>query len=415
MRLYDEYDVLSLSVRERSALTLPALAPRSDIVAMLDRLVAFDTTSRNSNLALIDMAAETLSRLGAEIRLTWNDSVTKANLFATLGPADRPGIVLSGHTDVVPVDGQAWSSDPFRLDHRDGLLYGRGTADMKGFLAAALAFAPDFAARPLAMPVHFALSYDEEIGCIGVRRLLDDLAGLEVRPRLCIVGEPTEMTVVSGHKGKKSVRCEVLGHECHSALNDQGVNAVEIAAEIVARLRAMQRRLRETGPFDPGYQPPYTTVHTGVIKGGTALNIVPGECSFEFEIRNLPRHDPDGLMAEIRHWAEELLPEMRARSSRAGIIFDENNSTAGLDMDANDPGVRLVQSLAGDTDTAFVSYTTEAGLFQHSGIPAVVCGPGNIAQAHKADEFVSLDQLARCESFLGRLLEYARNPEPGRF
>jgi len=382
---------------------------------MLDRLVAFDTTSRNSNLALIDMAAELLSGLGADIRLTWNDSVTKANLFATLGPADRPGIVLSGHSDVVPVDGQNWSSDPFRLDCRDGRLYGRGTADMKGFLAAALAFAPDFAARPLAMPVHFALSYDEEIGCIGVRRLLDDLAGREVQPRLCIVGEPTEMTVVSGHKGKKSVRCQILGHECHSALNDQGVNAVEFAAEIVARLRAMQRRLRENGPFDSGYQPPYTTVHTGVIKGGTALNIVPGECSFEFEIRNLPRQDPELLMAEIRNWTQDLIPEMLAVSDNAGIILNENNTTAGLDMDPNDPAVRLALSLSGGNDTGFLAYTTEAGLFQKGGIPAVVCGPGNIEQAHKADEYVTLDQLSRCETFLGHLLDYVTTSDTGRF
>lgn len=403
----------SCPVSERSALTIPA--PRSDIVAMLDRLVAFDTTSRNSNLALIDMAAETLAGLGADIRLTWNDSVTKANLFATLGPADRPGIVLSGHSDVVPVDGQDWSSNPFRLVNRDGRLYGRGAADMKGFLAAALALAPDFAARPLTMPVHFALSYDEEIGCIGVRRMLDDLAGLEVRPRLCIVGEPTGMSVVSGHKGKKSVRCQVLGHECHSALNDQGVNAVEIAAEIVARLRAVQRRLRETGPFEPGYQPPYTTVHTGIIKGGTALNIVSGECSFEFEIRNLPRHDPEGLMEEIRDWTQGLVVEMQAISPHAGIAFYENNTTSGLDMDPSDPGVRLAQSLAGTDDTGYLAYTTEAGLFQQSGIPAVVCGPGNIAQAHKADEYVGLDQLARCESFLSRLLDYVTTPEPGRF
>ncbi|WP_083386724.1 acetylornithine deacetylase [Magnetospirillum fulvum] len=390
-------------------------APRSDIVAMLDRLVAFDTTSRNSNLALIEMAAELLSGLGATTRLTWNDGATKANLFATLGPADRPGIVLSGHSDVVPVDGQDWSSDPFRLDARDGRLYGRGTADMKGFLAAALAFAPDFAAAPLTMPIHFALSYDEEVGCIGVRRLIDDLTGLEVRPRLCIVGEPTQMTLVSGHKGKKSVRCQILGHECHSALNDQGVNAVEIAAEIVARLRAMQRRLRETGPFESGYSPPYTTVHTGTIKGGTALNIVPGECSFEFEIRNLPRHDPELLMAEIRSWTQDLIPEMLAVSDHAGIILNENNTTAGLDMDPDDPAVRLALSLSGGNDTGYLAYTTEAGLFQKSGIPAVVCGPGNIEQAHKADEFVSLDQLAHCESFLGRLLDYVTAPQSGRF
>jgi acetylornithine deacetylase len=383
---------------------------------MLDRLIAFDTTSRNSNLALIEMAAGLLSGLGAETRLTWNDDRTKANLFATLGPADRPGIVLSGHPDVVPVDGQGWSRDPFRLDQRDDRLFGRGTADMKGFLAVALALAPDFAARPLAMPVHFALSYDEEIGCIGVRRLLDDLKGLEVKPRLCIVGEPTGMQVITGHKGKKSVRCQVIGHECHSALNHLGVNAVELAAEMVSRLRAMQRRLRETGPFDPAFQPPYTTVHTGVLNGGTALNIVPGACTFEFEIRNLPRHDPEILMAEIRSWAQDLIPEMLAVSEASGIIFNENNTTVGLDMAPDDETVRLALTLTGGNDTACVAYTTEAGLFQQIGIPAVVCGPGDIDQAHKADEFVSLDQLARCESFFARLIDHVTAPgAQGRF
>ena len=327
-------------------------------------------------------------------------------MFATLGPEDRPGVVLSGHTDVVPVEGQDWSSDPFALSQRYGKLYGRGTADMKSFIAVCLALAPEFAARRLAMPIHFAFSYDEEVGCVGVRRLIGDLAQLPVAPRLCIVGEPTEMKAVIGHKGKKSVRCHVEGHECHSAMNDRGVNAVEIAAELVVRLRGLQRRIRNDGPFDLAYQPPYTTIHTGTIQGGTALNIVPKSCGFEFEIRNLPSHDPETLMAEMRGWAQDLVPEMLAVSSAAGITLDEHNSTAGLDMRPDDEAVRLVCALSGNNDTSKVAFTTEAGLFQRAGIPAVVCGPGSIMQAHKPDEFITLEQVAQCETFLRRLLNH---------
>lgn len=373
---------------------------------MIEHLVAFDTTSYKTNLKLIEFAADILSGLGARIRTTWDDSRQKANLFASIGPQDRPGIVLSGHTDVVPVEGQDWSSDPFTVVRRDGKLYGRGTSDMKGFIAVALALAPDFAARPLAMPVHFAFSYDEEVGCVGVRRLIDDLKHLSVPPRLCIVGEPTEMKPVIGHKGKKSVRCRVEGHECHSALNHQGVNAVEIAADLVSRLRGLQRRIRETGPFDHGYQPPYTTIHTGTIRGGTALNIVPKTCDFEFEIRNLPDHDPEGLMAEMRGWAQDLVPEMLEVSPEAGIMLDEHNSTAGLNLSPDHEAVALVCALTGNNDTSKVAFTTEAGLFQHAGIPAVVCGPGSILQAHKPDEFIAVDQVAQCEAMLGRLLDH---------
>ena len=373
---------------------------------MIRRLVAFDTTSYKTNLRLIEAAADILSGVGAKIRLTWDDSRQKANLFATIGPEDRPGVVLSGHTDVVPVEGQDWTGDPFALSQRYGKLYGRGTADMKSFIAVCLALAPEFAARRLAMPVHFAFSYDEEVGCVGVRRLIDDLAQLSVSPRLCIVGEPTEMKAVIGHKGKKSVRCHVEGHECHSAMNDRGVNAVEIAAELVVRLRALQRRIREGGPFDLAYQPPYTTIHTGTIQGGTALNIVPKSCGFEFEIRNLPSHDPDELMAEMRGWAQDLVPEMLAVSSAAGITLDEHNSTPGLHMQADDEAVRLVCALSGNNDTSKVAFTTEAGLFQKAGIPAVVCGPGSIMQAHKPDEFITLEQIAQCETFLRRLLDH---------
>lgn len=385
----------------------PALG--ADLLALLERLIALDTSYPHGNLPLLELAAERLAACGASLRWSWNDDRTKANLFATIGPADRPGLMLAGHTDVVPAGAQGWSSEPFRLARRDGRLFGRGTADMKGFVAAMLALAPACAAAPLALPIHFALTYDEEIGCIGVRRLIEDLRDFAPRPRLCVIGEPTMMRVVTGHKGRKAVRARVLGHPCHSSLNDQGVNAVEIAAELVARLRAMQQRFREEGPFAPGYQPPYTTVHTGLIAGGRALNIVPDLCSFEFEIRNLPRHDPDSVMAEVRGWAQDLVPEMLAVSDEAGILLDEH-TTAGLDMDDDDPAVRLALRLAEGGPTARVSYGTEAGLLQQAGFPTVVCGPGDIAQAHKADEFIELDQLARCEAFLDRLLAFARDP-----
>lgn len=373
-------------------------------IPTIERLIGFDTTSFRTNIQLIDFVEEILVGLGASVRRTWDEKRNKANIFATIGPGDVPGIVLSGHTDVVPVDGQDWTTDPFRLFQADGKLFGRGTADMKSFIGICLALAPEFAAAPLRMPVHFAFSYDEEVGCVGVRRLIDDLAHLAVRPRLCIVGEPTGMKAVIGHKGKKSVRCHVEGHECHSALNHKGVNAVEIAAEMVVRLRAMQRRIREQGPFDHGYQPPYTTVHTGTMQGGTALNIVPKSCSFEFEIRNLPTHDPEELMAEVRGWAQDLVPEMLDISIASGITLDEHNSTPGLSMDDTDAAVRLVCALSGSNDTSKVAFTTEAGLFQQAGIPAVVCGPGDIAQAHRPDEFVTVGQVAKCEEFLRRLL-----------
>lgn len=372
---------------------------------MIKLIIAFDTTSYKSNLSLINWMADYLDGLGASVRFTYDDVREKANLFATIGPEDRRGIILSGHTDVVPVDGQDWSSDPFTAELRGDRLFGRGTADMKGFIGAALALAPAVAARRLEMPLHFAFSYDEEIGCVGVRRLIADLANLPVTPRLCIVGEPTEMRVVVGHKGKKSVRCHVHGKECHSALNHQGVNAVEVAAELVTFLRSLQRRIRATGPFDSGYDPPYTTIHTGTIAGGTALNIVPRDCSFEFEVRNLPDHDAEALMAEVRGFAQDLVPEMLAVDSSTGIMFHEHNTTVGLVARDDDEAARLACELTGDKGTAKVSFTTEAGLFQQAGMAAVVCGPGSIAQAHKPDEFITLDQVAQCEGLLSRLLD----------
>ncbi|CAA7616058.1 acetylornithine deacetylase [Magnetospirillum sp. UT-4] len=381
------------------------LSPSPACVTLIERAVGFDTTSYKSNLDFINHAAEVLEGAGARIRLTFDDAREKANLFASIGPEGRPGILLSGHTDVVPVDGQAWTHDPFRAVLRDDRLYGRGTADMKSFIAICLALAPEFAARRLGLPIQFAFSYDEEVGCVGVRRLIHDIAGLPERPKLCIVGEPTEMKVIIGHKGKKNVRCTVHGKECHSALNHRGVNAVEIAADIISFLRAMQRRIRENGPFDLGFEPPYTTIHTGLVHGGTALNIVPAECGFEFEFRNLPDHDVEVLMAELRGFAQDLVPEMLAVDEGAGITFDEYNTTAGLLTGEDDEAAVLARQLSGNNDTAKVSFTTEAGLFHHAGIPAVVCGPGSIQQAHKPDEFVTLAQVAEGEAFLRRLMD----------
>jgi len=374
------------------------------VLETVSRLVGFDSTSRKSNLEVIDYLKDTLSALGAECRLTHDDSGKKANLYATLGPTDRPGVMLSGHTDVVPVEGQAWSRDPFTLTEHDGKLFGRGSADMKSFIALAVALAPEFLERGLETPLHFAFSYDEEVGCIGVRRLISDLANLPIKPRLCIVGEPTGMKVVAGHKGKRNFSCTVHGKECHSALAE-GVNAVEAAAEMIAHIKEMQREIRRDGPFDAAYDPSYTTLHTGTIEGGRALNIVPAHCKFEFEIRALPHHDVEMLTDRITGYARDRLePEMKAMHPAAGFDFTIMNDTDGFDLPDDHEAVRLVTELTGDNRTGRVSFGTEAGLFNNAGIPTVVCGPGFIEQAHKPDEFISLDQLAQGEAFLRRLM-----------
>jgi len=373
---------------------------------MLERLVAFPTVSRDGNLELVDYVRSYLQGFGIASELTFDDERRKANLFATIGPEDRGGICLSGHTDVVPVDGQDWSVPPFAVTEREGRLHGRGACDMKGFLAAVLGLVPEFLERNLRIPIHLALSYDEEVGCLGVRRLLARLAEREVKPAACIVGEPTGMTPVTGHKGKLSMRCHVHGLECHSAIAPTGVNAVEYAAELIVRLRRMAAARRTGGPFDLAYDPPYTTIHTGVVQGGTALNIVPRDCRFDFEFRYLPADDPGRLLAEVTDFAaRELLPQMRAVSPDAGFRFEEIAAFPGLAMTDDDPVTRQVMELTGAERTGRVSFGTEAGLFQAAGIPTIVCGPGQIAQAHKPDEFIEIDQLARCEGFLRRLAD----------
>jgi acetylornithine deacetylase len=369
------------------------------------RLVAFPTVSRESNLELIEFARSHLVAAGAVTRLTYDDDLRKANLFATLGPGGGGGVVLSGHTDVVPVDRQVWASDPFELSERDGRFYGRGCADMKSFVAIVLALAPEFVRRRLKQPLHIALSYDEEVGCIGVGRLIEDLDAAGIHPDACIVGEPTMMRPVIAHKGKLSYRCTVHGLSCHSAYAPQGVNAVEAAAEAVAFLKGMARRYRDHGPYDRGFDIAHTTVHTGVIRGGTALNIVPNECVFDFEFRNLPGDDPGAMIAEFKkHIATVIEPEMRAVDPACGFTIAPLSAMPALSNAPEAEIVGLAQELSDQQGYGKVSFGTEAAHFQRRGIPAVVCGPGSIAQAHKADEFVETEQVLKCEAFMRRLM-----------
>lgn len=377
-------------------------------VDMIKRLVSFDTTSCNSNMSMIEYIRDYLADLGIDSYLTFDDAGAKANLYATCGPQDKSGILLSGHTDCVPVVGQDWKTDPFEVHEHDDRLYGRGTSDMKSFIAIALAMLPEMLERGLKTPIHFAFSYDEEVGCLGVHRLIAQLERMPIKPRACIIGEPTGMQVVTGHKGKHSVRCHVHGFECHSALTHQGVNAVELAAELVALLRRMAQRLRRQGPFDDTYDPPFTTVHTGVIQGGTALNIVPKSCWFEYEIRNLPNHDVEPLLAEVTDYAENvLLPEMQKVSSEASFSWETLPSYPGMAVDEDSEIIQLAKALSGNQACGKVSFGTEGGLFQRAGIPAVVCGPGSIAQAHKPNEFISVEQIAQGEAFISRLIAQA--------
>ena len=375
-------------------------------IEMIRRLIAMDTTSRNSNLELIAFIADYLAGLGIESRQVRDEAGRKANLYATLGPTDKPGLALSGHTDVVPIDGQSWSSDPWSLSERDGCLFGRGTADMKGFLGVLLTAVPEMLRRQPATPVHLVFTYDEEVGCLGVRRLLSVLHDLPVRPFACIIGEPTEMKVMVGHKGKMSIRAHVHGRECHSSLAPQGVNAVEYAAETIAYLRGMARRIAAHGPFDADFDVAHSTVHTGIVRGGTALNIVPKHCSFDFEFRYVPGVDPEALLAEVRGFAEtELAPGMKAVAPEAGFTWEPISAFPGLDIPVESEIVAFVKSLTGANSVGKVAFGTEGGLFQEAGIPTVVCGPGSIAQAHKPDEFIEIDQIAQCEAFMGRLMD----------
>jgi acetylornithine deacetylase len=386
------------------SLNAEASAIRPETRAMIERLIAFDTTSRNSNLELIHYVRDYLADLGVKSELVHGDEGRKANLYATLGPTDRPGIALSGHTDVVPIDNQDWTRDPWRVSEHGGRLYGRGTCDMKSFVAIALAHAPRFLEAGLTTPIHLCFSYDEEVGCKGVRPLLAFLARQPIRPAMCIVGEPTDMKVITGHKGKTSICCHVRGKEAHSSLAPHGVNAVNAAARVVSHLADMAARKAAEGPFENDFDVPYTTLHTGTIEGGTQLNIVPGHCRFEFEFRYLPQDDPQALLAEVKRYAEqEVQPAMQAVDPATGFSWEEISSFPGLDLSPDAAVIELAKALSGGNATGKVAFGTEAGLFDAAGIPTVVCGPGSIDQAHKPDEFVALEQVALCERFMERL------------
>ncbi|MBK0092632.1 acetylornithine deacetylase [Erwinia sp. S59] len=374
---------------------------------LLAQLVAFDTTSRESNLALIDFVWRYLTDLGVNCELIHNAERSKANLYARLGPAGKGGVMLSGHSDVVPVDGQTWSVPPFALTERDGKLYGRGTADMKGFIACMLAAVPHFLAQPLTQPLHLAISYDEEVGCLGVRSLLEALAQRPEKPDICLIGEPTELQPVLGHKGKLGMRCEVQGAACHSAYAPQGVNAIEYAAKLIHRLTEIGERLAAPENQDARFDPPYTTVQTGVIQGGRALNIVPAECCFDFEVRTLPKEDAQQVADELEHYAQhDLLPRMQAVNRDTSVRFYPISGYPGLYTDAHSPAARLIAQLTGSDRFSTVAFGTEGGLFHQAGIPSVICGPGSMAQGHKPDEFISLEQLSACDAMLRRLAEW---------
>ena len=375
---------------------------------MIAKLISFDTTSRNSNLELIAFVEDYLAGHGVASRRIVNEDGTKANLFATLGPADRAGgIVLSGHTDVVPVDGQDWTSDPFTVVERDGLLYGRGTSDMKSFIGAALAAVPDFLARGPQIPIHLALSYDEEVGCLGVRPMIEAVIRTLPRPQVVIVGEPSDMKVVNAHKGIRSYKTTVTGLEFHSSQTHQGVSAIQYAAELISFLMTLGEEMRARGDVSGRFSPPYTTISVGIVKGGTAVNIIPKACSFQWEYRSLPDADPDEIITRFNAFAtEKILPRMRAVFSGATIETVTRASSPGLAPTDGDPGETLVMKLAQCNSAEAVSYNTEAGLFQLADIPTVVCGPGSIDQAHKPDEFIALSQIAECERFMARLAEH---------
>lgn len=390
--------------RESTRKDQPAQSPTA--VDMLRRLIAFDTTSRNSNLALIEFVRDYLRDHGIDSRLSPDATGRKANIFATIGSTSIGGLMLSGHTDVVPVDDQDWRSDPFVLTERDGRLYGRGAADMKSFIATVLAMVPAMTGMTLKRPIHLAFTFDEEVGCIGARQLSEQIRGMEIRPACCVIGEPTNMRVVDGHKGRLAMRCHVHGTEGHSAFPQQACNAVEVAADMIAHLRQMARRLRTEGPLNSSFDPPYTTVHTGNVHGGTALNIVPRDCSFEFEVRNLPGHDPLPLIDELKTFAnDQLLPDMRQVSPQAAIKFEQMSYVLGLIPDRDHEFVKSALAASGGNAPHKVSFGTEAGLYQGVGIPTVVCGPGDITDAHKPDEFVALDQIPRCQAFLQRMIK----------
>ena len=392
------------------------IPPTRDITTpeILARLIAEPTISRGSNLALLDYVEELLRPTGTRIERFAHPDGSRANLWATIGPDGPGGVVLSGHTDVVPVEGQDWTTDPFALTERDGRYYGRGTADMKGFVAAALRAALLAASRPLRKPLHLALSYDEEIGCLGVRGMIEALATRPDRPALCIVGEPTGMRIATGHKGKLALRACCHGQEGHSALAPHALNALHLGASFIAALQTRQQELCATGPRDPDYDIPYSTIHAGMMRGGTALNIVPNLCEIDFEIRNIAQDDPQQILDGIQTDADAIAARHRNRFPNARIGIETVSGYPGLNTAPDAAAVGFLRRMLGqDAPTLKVAFGTEGGLFDRDlGISTAVCGPGFMDQGHKPDEFVSAAQLAECDRMLARLVDALAAGDP---
>jgi acetylornithine deacetylase len=385
------------------------------VIDLLAKLVAFDTTSHRSNLPLINFIEVYLASCGVASKRIVDDTGEKANLYATIGPENLPGVMLSGHTDTVPVTGQAWNVQPFRLTVQGERFFGRGTADMKGFLAAVLAAVPAMVEADLAVPIHLAFSHDEEVGCLGVRSLIANLANYPLRPAACLVGEPTSMRLVTAHKGKLAIRLHLRGKACHSGMAPEGVNAIHAGARLVNWVEDKAAEKASEGPYDERFSISYTTLQVGIIQGGAALNIVPQDCRIDLEIRNVPEDNPEALLDELMSLAASLETKMRKTYPNARIFLERLSDYPGLSIDDDKALVGFILALLEDRTRERVGYGTEGGLFQRDlGIPTLVCGPGSMAQGHQPDEFVTRDQLARCEVFLARLTTALSGPEARR-
>lgn len=384
----------------------PNAPPRVATAEMLARLVAFDTTSRNSNLALIEHVRQYLDSHGVPYRISTNETGQKANIHAIIGPQSPGGLALSGHVDTVPVDGQAWSADPFTLRHERGRFYGRGACDMKGFVAACLAAVPDFQAKPLVRPLHLFISYDEEVSCQGAVRLIEDFRRSGLQPALCLIGEPSGMTPILAHKGKFDVRVTVRGLPGHSSEPSKGVNAIQCAAQAIAWVAAEARRLAAEGPFEEGFDPPHTTIHVGTVQGGTALNIIPEHAEFSMEWRNIPGDDPVRHLERMQAYvAAHIEPAMHRLSRGTGFSYAVGVRMPSMTLSPDHELTAIVKQLTGANNTGKVSYGTEGGYYQNAGVPTIVCGPGDIAQAHQPDEWVAQSQLDICDNFIRRLAD----------
>jgi acetylornithine deacetylase len=381
---------------------------KMDSIEMLRRLVGFDTTSAYSNMALIDFVRDYLHGYGIESRLVANEDGSKANLYASIGPATEGGVVLSGHTDVVPVKDQPWDSDPFAMIEKDGLLYGRGTADMKAFSAIALAMVPHFLERGIKVPIHLALSYDEEVGCIGAWSLAEAMQRDLPKPHAIVVGEPTMMKVVHSHKTAASYYTDFVGLEAHSSAIDQGVSAIHYAGDLIHFLNQFQEELRARAPKNSEFKPPFGTMNVGIINGGTANNILARQCLVQWGYRALPTEDPHEAIKRVTHFCEhELLPKMRAVYPEASIVTKLRAEVPPLVPTAHNPADILCRALTGDNGSHSVAYAAEAGIFQKAGFSVVICGPGDIAQAHQPNEFIAVEQIRACEDFMRKLADWA--------